>query len=73
MCIRDRPDPISKQVLAFLSIISIICAESIICLFIESFSVDLLIKFIFLFSLNNNDLNSSKAGNVSRETFNVSN
>ena len=39
----------------------------------ESLTVDLLIRLIFWFSLTNNDLNSSRTGNVSRETFNFSN
>ena len=51
---------------------SMICAQSIICRSLDIASVLELIRFIFLLLYRISDLNSSKSGNVSRETLRFS-
>ena len=63
------PDPISVHKLSFLSINSMICALSTMCLSLEIASVFELIRLISLFFFKINVRNSSSSGNVSRETF----
>ncbi len=69
---RPAPEPNSVHVFSFLSIKSIICAQSTMCLFLKLVSLLGLIRLIFLFSSRIKLINSSKIGNVSRETLNLS-
>ncbi|SVB11464.1 uncharacterized protein METZ01_LOCUS164318 [marine metagenome] len=66
------PDPISVHILLFMSIKSMTCAQSIICLFFKLLIVFELIKLISLFFSIISSLNSSNSENVSRGTLNLS-
>ena len=66
----DLGYPKSVHILiSFLSIKSIVCALSTICLIFIDFSVDELMRFISLFLLIIEELYALSSSNVSRETF----
>ena len=69
---RPAPEPISVHILLFISIKSMTCAQSIMCLFPKLLIFFALIKLISLFFSIISSLNSSNSEKVSRGTLNLS-